>query len=80
MTFLECDGRAVHYGISTPMPLAGHDMDDMIEKLTGGISTPMPLAGHDHTPAFWQQLLPISTPMPLAGHDISPRVTVPEWS
>ena len=56
--------------ISTPMPLAGHDMivpAGCCEELV--ISTPMPLAGHDNTIRHMTDSQKISTPMPLAGHD-----------
>ena len=41
-------GNDGSWGISTPMPLAGHDVEvfrDLVIILQ--ISTPMPLAGHD---------------------------------
>ena len=37
----------LRHGISTPMPLAGHDDWRTVLIGQGGISTPMPLAGHD---------------------------------
>ena len=67
-------------GISTPMPLAGHDAG-AFRGVTGlvSISTPMPLAGHDDGHNFPNLPLMISTPMPLAGHDEGARTACITW-
>ena len=55
--------------ISTPMPLARHDIICIILSPTPAISTPMPLARHDVKRIAIYHLCWISTPMPLARHD-----------
>ena len=56
-------------GISTHMPLARHDVNQVIKQVQKTISTHMPLARHDCFGYTGNRGRAISTHMPLARHD-----------